>query len=167
MITVEMKDIPGYEGRYAATKDGRIYSYITEKFLKQNQVNSYKKYLIVFLYDSQGNKKKYYVHRLIAMTYLPNPENLPEVNHRNEIQTDNNIENLEWCSHIDNIRYGTGSARSAAKRCKPIRCIETGEVYSSIAAAAEAFNMSHQGMSACVCGRTKTCAGHHFEYALT
>ena len=59
----------------------------------------------VQLYSNTPKCKTYLVHRLVAQTYIPNPNNLPQVNHINEDKTDNRVENLEWISNVDNIRY--------------------------------------------------------------
>ena len=58
-----------------------------------------------------GEQKIYHVHRLVAETFIPNVENLPEVNHKDEDKSNNNVNNLEWCSHEYNIHYGTGMER--------------------------------------------------------
>jgi hypothetical protein len=75
----------------------------------------------------------------VAEAFIPNPDNLPTVNHKDEDVTHNELSNLEWMTIGDNVRYGTGSERSAAKRCKSVRCVETGEVYPSITEAAKAI----------------------------
>lgn len=87
-------------------------------------------YLKVSLW--QDNKRKcFLVHRLVAQAFIPNPNNLETVNHKNEIKTHNYVENLEWMSDLDNKRYGTGIARRAKKEsgsgngmAKAIYCYE-------------------------------------------
>jgi hypothetical protein len=97
-----MKAIPGYEGYYSATEDGRVYSHWQEKILKTRVTD--KGYLRIRLY--RDNKwKDFRVHRLIALTYLPNPQNLPEVNHKNGDRQDNHKDNLEWCDRSHNVRH--------------------------------------------------------------
>ena len=89
-----MKDIQGYEGLYAVTSCGKVWSYKNERFLKP-----YKKrdgYLEVYLYKG-GERKHYIIHRLVAMAYIPNPDNLPQVNHKDENKENNALPNLEWC----------------------------------------------------------------------
>lgn len=106
-----MKDILGYEGLYAITKDGRIWSYPRGgrkgKFLKTSI--SVHGYVVANLTTKVGKKSKHYtpfVHRLYAFAYLPNPLNLPQINHKNGIKTDNRLENLEWCTPQQNTQHG-------------------------------------------------------------
>jgi hypothetical protein len=73
------------------------------------------------------------------MAFIPNPDNLPTVNHEKEDKSKNDVDSLTWMTIGDNVRYGTGSKRSAAKRCKSVRCVETGEIYPSITEAAKAI----------------------------
>lgn len=83
-----MRDIPGYEGLYAATSCGKIYSYRAKKFLKPRITK--KGYCRVLLYKD-GKGKDFYIHRLVAEAYLDNPENLSQVNHKDEDKSNNSV----------------------------------------------------------------------------
>lgn len=81
------------------------------KLLKQGNVNGYK---VVILYKD-GKKKTYLVHRLVAIAFIPNPNNLPIINHKDENKTNNNVNNLEWCTYEYNNTYGTARKRASEK----------------------------------------------------
>ena len=108
-----MRDIPEYENLYAATEDGRIFSYKTNKFLKPCKDKD--GYLVVGLYK-EGTRKICKVHRLVLLTYLPNPGNLPQVNHIDQCKANNALSNLEWCNAAYNVNYS---------KAKKVLCIET------------------------------------------
>lgn len=110
-----MKDIAGYEGLYAVTSCGKVWSYKKQSFLSQGKHNG--GYLVVAL-SKNGMRKMYYVHRLVACAFIENPQKLAQVNHKNENKTDNYINNLEWCDSKYNNNYGTHIERSTKKQKK-------------------------------------------------
>lgn len=99
-----MKDIKGYEGLYGVTMSGRVWSYKTKKFLKP--YNKDKEYLYVDL-CKDGKRKTFLLHRLIAETYLPNPDNQPQVGHIDENPRNNCWDNLYWTNARNNCNYGS------------------------------------------------------------
>ncbi len=102
-----MKNIPGHEGRYSITSDGKIWSHRRNKWLKPTLGkihNGTPGYFYVSICHG-GRDKKEKIHRLVAITYIPNPDNLPQVNHKNGIKTDNRVENLEWCTPKENFLH--------------------------------------------------------------
>ena len=161
---VTMKDIPGYEGLYTITEDGKIFSTYSQRFLKSWY--NYKGYEEVTLSDKNYNQKKYKVHRLVAMTYLNNPEGFDQVNHKDENKQNNHVSNLEWCDSTYNNNYGSKSETNIRGRrpAQPVRCIETGEVYESIRKASLAIGRHYTSLAACLRGQTPRCAGYHWEF---
>ena len=105
-----MKDIIGYEGQYAVTEDGKVWSYKTKRFLVTSVHRN--GYIKVSLWKN-NKQKTYFMHRLVAEAFIPNPDNLPQVNHKDENKTNNCVSNLEWCTHKYNNNYG--SKRDATK----------------------------------------------------
>lgn len=96
-----MRTIRGYEGLYAANEDGSIVSMRTGTVLKPYENTG--GYMRVNLYDATGRAKHKYVHRLIAETFLPNPDGLPEVDHKDADRKNNKATNLRWCSRRGNV----------------------------------------------------------------
>jgi hypothetical protein len=93
-----------FEGNYIIYSDGRIWSIKRSKFLKASLHHSGYTRVCIGI-----NKKTYNIHRLVAEAFIPNPNNLPMINHINEIKSDNRVENLEWCTNRYNITYSCGN----------------------------------------------------------
>lgn len=98
----QIKDIPGWEGLYACDTKGQIYSYRTNKFLSPSK--NKRGYLHV-TFTKDGKRYDYRVQRLIAMTFLDNPENKEQVNHIDGNKLNNCLENLEWVTPEENIEH--------------------------------------------------------------
>ena len=114
----DMTPIPNFE-EYLISKDGDIYSTKSHKFLKP-WLDS-KGYLQIQLFKS-GIKHCFKVHRLVAEVFIPNPYNLPEVNHKDENKQNPKSSNLEWCTTTYNSNYGTRGERiSKSNRNSPNR----------------------------------------------
>lgn len=115
----EWKDIPDYEGLYQVSNYGRVKSlkYGKERIMKQRKRKD--GYLLVCLYKD-GVIKSFTVHRLVASAFIPNPNNLPQVNHKDENKENNCAKNLEWCDRKYNINYGTRNERVAKAKSKQV-----------------------------------------------
>lgn len=145
------RDIPNYEGLYQISNLGRVKSLNFNK-TKIRKTQSKKRYITVNL-SKDGKTKYYLVHRLVAEAFIPNPNNYPCVNHKDENPSNNHVDNLEWCTHEYNMSYGTRSKRVIEKLKgreftevhkrniskamfqnggKKVRCKNTGEVFNSI-----------------------------------
>lgn len=145
----EIKNFPGY----VITDNGKVISY---KFKKPRVM---KTWLQKSGYENiklckENHTYHFLIHRLVAEAFIPNPNNLPEVNHKNKIRNDNRVENLEWCSRKENLydSYSTLSQIRNFKECLLINS-ETKEIignFKSISAAAryasENFGCSKSGM---------------------
>ena len=106
------KDVKGYEGLYKISNFGRVWSIRRKLFLKPVD----KPYLRVRLYSIDGTNKMFSVHRLVAEAFIPNPDNLPCINHKDENKMNNCIDNLEWCTAKYNSNYGTAKQRWGEKQ---------------------------------------------------
>lgn len=170
------KDIPGYEGLYQVSDHGRVRS-LGRNCKSRNASTQWKKprvltqeitihgYCRVRLYDAKGIAKHHAVHRLVMGAFYG--ESDLEVNHKNEIKTDNRIENLEYCSSKYNCNYGTRNNRvgekNREKRSVPVLRISTGgavvEYASRKAAQLETgIDAGHIGQTCS--GKRKTAGGY-------
>ena len=160
-----MKDIEGYEGLYAITSCGKVWSYRAKRFLKANKRKD--GYLMYCL--NKNNKGEYRLaHRLVAEAYLPNPNNYPIINHKNEVRTDNYINNLEWCSVQYNNSYGTVIQKQKEAHYKKIYCVEADKVFDSFQEASDFAGISRSTLS-CYFSEIKkgknrkTCGGYTWQ----
>ena len=156
------RDCKGYEGKYQISNYGRVWSISRQKFLKplDNSIG----YNFVRLCAKNGKIKTEYIHRLVALAFIPNPEHKPQVNHKDENKKNNCVDNLEWMTAEENINYGTRIQRVAEKISKSVLCIETGVVYKSLAEAKRLTSISDSNISQCCLGRQKTAGGYHWKY---
>ncbi len=174
----EWRDIPGYEGRYRISTDGEVYSVPREvrfgharrtvggKILKQqHDINGY---LTVCMCDGNGDRRPKKVHRLLASAFIPNQDNLPCINHKDENKENNHISNLEWCTVEYNNNYGTHQQRSSRTRFKnqkcshPVICIETEVIYPSMREAARQTGIDQSQMWHCVKEPWRVAKGFHW-----
>lgn len=161
--------IEGYSGLYQISNLGRVKSFHSgkEKILKP--VKTLDGYLRVVLYK-QGKSKKCKVHRLVAEAFIENPQNLPEINHKSEIKTDNRVENLEWCTRSYNINFATRNQRVSESntnhpnKSKQVLCVETGVVYPSASEVERQLGFSQGNISLACNGKRKTCGGYRWKY---
>jgi len=102
----QWKWIDGYVGKYKISSSGEVKSYSRKKpFILKSALNTYGYPFVILCKDK--HKLMVMVHRIVASTFIPNPNNLPQVNHKDENKQNNNVDNLEWCTHKYNLCYGT------------------------------------------------------------
>ena len=160
----EWKDIKGYEGIYQISNKGRVKTLGNnrrkEKIREGIEDNTgYKR---ISLYKNR-KEKKYSIHRLVAQAFLPNPDNLPVVNHKDENKLNNNVENLEWCTQEYNVNYSSSNGRPGKK----VICVETQQIFdSSEDVICKMFNGKGypSNIRHNLYGRTKKAYGYTFKY---
>lgn len=170
------RPIKGYEGLYEVSNYGKVKSLInfehknrhrTEKILKPHYNNGY---LSVALYDFEGNKKLYLIHRLVAETFIPNYENKTTVNHKDENKSNNYVGNLEWATMLEQNLYGTRIDRARQKLYKKVIQLDKNgnkiKLWDSILEAETKLNIS-KGKITCCCQKQygrKTAGGYVWRY---
>ena len=170
------KDIEGYEGIYQVSSFGRVRSldrYIQPytHFCRGRILKPRKRptYLSVKL-SNEGILKCMYVHRLVAHAFIPNPNNLSDINHKDEDKTNNRVDNLEWCTHKYNINYGTAKERirnSMPNKKVVIQMSLQGEFiaeYPSVTDAAKAINVSRKSIYRYCQGKRIASCGYKWKF---
>jgi hypothetical protein len=181
MIEVWM-DIEGYKDLYQISNLGRVKSLDYHRTGKERILKLSKNkdnYLVVSLHANK-KPKSYLVHRLVAQAFIPNPDNLPEINHKSEIKSQNYVwanedgtidpekSNLEWCDRAYNVNYGKCIEKTKEKLSKPIAQMTLDNqiitIWPSINEAGR--NGFDQGaIWSCCNGKSKTHKGYKWQYA--
>ena len=169
------KDIPGYEGLYQVSNLGRVKSlprlryngntwYLTKEIVRKPCIGEQGYERVTLSKDKV--KKTHLVHRLVAIAFIPNPENKPEVNHIREFEKRNNcVDNLEWATSEENNNWGTHNERHAKRRSKQILCVELNKLFVNARVAAEELRCDRRNICTCCNDSTKTAGGYHWRYA--
>lgn len=169
------RPIYGYEDKYYISNFGRIKSFAQDSENGKIKTGNltFKGYLSITLYYKSGNHKTYPVHRLVAIAFIDNPDNLPQVNHKDENKTNNCVDNLEWCTNEYNAHYGTKIQRTVeANRCCETTSIKiysvdangNTEYYDSIGEAEHKTGCSHSNIVRTLKGRSNHCGGKQWFY---
>lgn len=176
------KDIPGYEGSYQVNNYGNVRSLNYNNNGKTKNISQHKHktgYLTVILCKNSEKKTKN-VHRLVALSFLPNPNNYPCVNHIDGNKENNNVENLEWCTHKQNTAHAikcglrnqkfmlgvTGAKNKLSK--KIVQYDLQGNIvnrWDCISDAARFYGVRPGNINNCLRGRNKTYKGYIWRYA--
>ena len=184
--TENWKPVKGFEGIYEVSDLGRVRSIdrvitdsrgrvvpIKGRIMKQNA--HYKGYLRLLLSNGEEKEHGFFVHRLVAEAFIPNPGNLPEVNHKDENKANNRADNLEWCTHLANSQHGSRGARIGAwhlqnsPRRTPINQLTMDgqyiQTFPSQGEAARQVNGSQGTIAMALAGRRHSAYGFKWEYA--
>ena len=149
------KEIEGYEGLYEVSNLGRIKSLQKDIILKNRL--SKRGYYLVSLYKN-GKSTTKWVHRLVAKAFISNPDNLPQINHKDENSLNNCADNLEWCTTKYSNNYGSHNSKlrkalkgKAGRHGKTVHCVDLDTIYKSITEAEKQTGIAHIG---------EVCSGH-------
>lgn len=167
------KPVAGYEGLYEVSSEGNVRSLKSGRWRNRRKILTPRKidngyHLVALCKDGAG--KQMYVHRLVAQAFIPNPNNLETVNHKDEVKTNNNVSNLEWMTQKDNINYGSHNRRVAEAKSKPVQMLDkaTGEMLATFPSMTEARRVTGIAQSSiykCCRGKLKSAGGFRWQYA--
>lgn len=169
-------DLSGYKtidwsvGQYMVDKNGNVYSHWSKRLLKAGDNGIGYLQVALSARDKHGKivvrfKK---IHRLVAMAFIPNPENYTDVNHKDGNKKNNHVSNLEWCTHSENVKHSydmLGRVDDKSKIMKPVICINTGKVYNSAVEAAKELGLFTSNISMICNGKSKSTNGYRFKFA--
>lgn len=180
----EWKDIDGFKGLYQVSSYGRVKS--LDKIIKRNKNGKtfpiHKKarimkqrphngYLIIDFYlfkEKRQRRRGLLVHRLVACAFIPNIKNNPDINHKNEIKTDNKVDNLEWCTPYYNVNYGTRTERARKSNSKSIRQYDLDgnfiKEYESSVVVAKLFGVNSECIRNVCNGKFQSVCGFQWRY---
>lgn len=150
------KSVPGFI-TYEVSSTGLIRNIKTGKVLRQHENNC--GYKTVYL-ASHDCGKRVLVHRIVAGAFIKNPGNLPLVNHKDGNKLNNNVDNLEWCTHSWNQQHRRNVLKKGLRK---VQCVETGTIYESVKSAAEQ-NGSFIPNVVRACQNGSTASGFHWTY---
>lgn len=165
MTRLEWRDIFGYEGRYQVSNDGRVRN-SRGRILKPNIKSP--RYHTVRLYSGgRYDFEDRLIHQLVAETFLEHEPGC-EVNHIDGNRYNNDVSNLEWVSHQENMKHAVrlnlvDTSKACTAHRKPITC-SNGKVYSSIREASKELGILESCISACLHGRYRTSGGYTFNF---
>ena len=150
---------------YAITPCGKVKNRKTGRFL--NPTKNHDGYRVVGLI--QDKKLKHFrVHRLVAKLYLPNPLNLPQVNHKDFDKSNNHVDNLEWCTGKENSNHAALHGRVGGRHPRPVHKVSRNAIiatYPSVHDAANKNGLDFSNIYAVCRGNRETCGGFYWEFA--
>ena len=152
------KDIKGYEGLYEVSNLGNVKNI---KGLILKNYSDKNGYLRVYLYNN-FKRKTCMVHRLVAEAFLDNPNNYPQVNHKNEDKSCNTVDNLEWCNVKYNCNYGKRNEKIKKKVIQYDKKNNLIKEWNCVTEAENKLNISH--ISSCCKNKRKTAGGYVWKY---
>lgn len=180
MVNEIWKDIEGYNGLYQISNLGNVKSVERYRKGKNNSAVYVPEYLLKGKIDKDGyinvalctgkhkTMKFYRIHRLVAMAFIPNPNNLPVVNHKNEDKQDNRVENLEWCTVQYNTMYGTGRLRTSMKQGRAVEQLDLDgnviETFYSMCVASKMTGVPQPNIHKVCNGDRRTAGGYKWRY---
>ena len=141
--------------------DGSVWIHRGSRNKRRFGNTSDKGYKTILIRDN-GRERTVFVHRLVALAFVPNPDNKPQVNHKDGDKTNNRPENLEWVTLAENMRHRSQVLKTYPKR--RIKCVNLGVIFESVSDASEKMGISRASITECAKGRRQTAGGYGWAY---
>ena len=162
--------ISGYNDMYSVDCNGNVYSRYMNRLLKNcDNGIGYKQVALTFRAKNGERTTKYLkVHRLVAMAFIPNPNNCTDVNHKDGVKDNNSVDNLEWCTHSENVKHSydvLGRVCTNDHLVVPVYCRTNNKTYKSAVDAAKDLGVFTSNISMVCNGKSRSTKGYVFEFA--
>ena len=165
----QWREIDGTNGLYLVSNTGRVKRknrVAPDRILKQ--VETWDGYYRVSISDGHGNIRTPFVHRLVAMAFIENPDNFPVINHKDEDKKNNHVDNLEWCTVKYNTNYNNASFRRMEWKRKKVAQVDcdgnTIKVWDSATSAAKTLNIHRPNIVECCLKNRRSAGGFRWSY---
>ncbi len=168
------KDIEGYEGLYQVSNTGKVRSFIRKTELQAPwhliKPHVARGYAFIALYTKEVKRSKnFLLHRIVAKAFIPNPNNYPEINHKDENKLNNAVDNLEWCTRSYNMCYGTARFRQGISSSTPVEQLTVENIsiarYCSIPIAAKINRIDESSIHKCCNNLRESVGGYRWRYS--
>lgn len=168
MNDIEWKDVVGYEGLYQISNRGEVKSFVRKGGDELKQAVDHQGYKSVVLCKDKV-KKRFKIHKLVSKAFIPNLDNLPVINHKDENKNNNKTSNLEWCDYSYNNSYGSKPKIQTEKLGKKINQLDKQgnfiEMWDSALLIQKHLSINNSNIIQCCKGKRKTAGGFIWRYA--
>lgn len=154
---IPIRDFP----KYSVDRHGNVFN---SKGKQLNPEKCKNGYLRVSLNSETVKRKHMLIHRLVGEAFISNPNDYPQINHKDLNRSNNNVNNLEWCTPLYNLTHAGVINKASIAKYRKIKCEDTGEVFDSVMDACKKYNLHHTNIVACCNGRRHTCGGKKWSY---